>query len=124
MMLPELYVSKSVFDSNSIKLVNLCSIFISTWLTAAGFIHLVSYRRPRCQSASTDSTVPSTRWSGKKEIPPILLFLLYKFLTLIAGGELGGSLGKLSEFPGSLLLGMCLPAHGDHVHRWLWRRVC
>ncbi|KAI5103658.1 calcium-activated potassium channel subunit alpha-1 [Silurus meridionalis] len=27
--------------SNSIKLVNLCSIFISTWLTAAGFIHLV-----------------------------------------------------------------------------------
>lgn len=28
--------------SNSIKLVNLCSIFISTWLTAAGFIHLVS----------------------------------------------------------------------------------
>ncbi|KAI4883240.1 hypothetical protein NFI96_019734 [Prochilodus magdalenae] len=26
---------------NSIKLVNLCSIFISTWLTAAGFIHLV-----------------------------------------------------------------------------------
>ncbi|XP_051779696.1 calcium-activated potassium channel subunit alpha-1a isoform X9 [Erpetoichthys calabaricus] len=27
--------------SNSIKLVNLLSIFISTWLTAAGFIHLV-----------------------------------------------------------------------------------
>ncbi|XP_048842609.1 calcium-activated potassium channel subunit alpha-1-like isoform X17 [Brienomyrus brachyistius] len=27
--------------SDSIKLVNLCSIFISTWLTAAGFIHLV-----------------------------------------------------------------------------------
>ncbi|XP_007896679.1 calcium-activated potassium channel subunit alpha-1a [Callorhinchus milii] len=27
--------------SNSIKLVNLISIFISTWLTAAGFIHLV-----------------------------------------------------------------------------------
>uniref|UniRef100_A0A8B9FM90 Calcium-activated potassium channel subunit alpha-1 n=1 Tax=Amazona collaria TaxID=241587 RepID=A0A8B9FM90_9PSIT len=27
--------------NNSIKLVNLCSIFISTWLTAAGFIHLV-----------------------------------------------------------------------------------
>ncbi|XP_076855986.1 calcium-activated potassium channel subunit alpha-1-like isoform X2 [Brachyhypopomus gauderio] len=27
--------------SNSIKLVNLCSIFISTWLTGAGFIHLV-----------------------------------------------------------------------------------
>lgn len=30
--------------SNSIKLVNLCSIFISTWLTAAGFIHLVGQR--------------------------------------------------------------------------------
>lgn len=30
-----------VSHSNSIKLVNLCSIFISTWLTAAGFIHLV-----------------------------------------------------------------------------------
>ncbi len=30
--------------SNSIKLVNLCSIFISTWLTAAGFIHLVRGR--------------------------------------------------------------------------------
>ncbi|TTZ04184.1 Calcium-activated potassium channel subunit alpha-1 [Bagarius yarrelli] len=28
-------------SNNSIKLVNLCSIFISTWLTAAGFIHLV-----------------------------------------------------------------------------------
>ncbi|XP_076855993.1 calcium-activated potassium channel subunit alpha-1a-like isoform X2 [Brachyhypopomus gauderio] len=27
--------------SDSIKLVNLCSIFISTWLTGAGFIHLV-----------------------------------------------------------------------------------
>uniref|UniRef100_A0A4W4HIC0 BK channel n=1 Tax=Electrophorus electricus TaxID=8005 RepID=A0A4W4HIC0_ELEEL len=27
--------------SKSIKLVNLCSIFLSTWLTAAGFIHLV-----------------------------------------------------------------------------------
>uniref|UniRef100_A0A4W4HLS4 BK channel n=1 Tax=Electrophorus electricus TaxID=8005 RepID=A0A4W4HLS4_ELEEL len=26
---------------SSIKLVNLCSIFISTWLTGAGFIHLV-----------------------------------------------------------------------------------
>lgn len=31
-----------LLPSNSIKLVNLCSIFISTWLTAAGFIHLVS----------------------------------------------------------------------------------
>uniref|UniRef100_A0A8C9Z7F4 Calcium-activated potassium channel subunit alpha-1 n=1 Tax=Sander lucioperca TaxID=283035 RepID=A0A8C9Z7F4_SANLU len=30
-----------LLPSNSIKLVNLCSIFISTWLTAAGFIHLV-----------------------------------------------------------------------------------
>uniref|UniRef100_A0A8C7G6C5 Calcium-activated potassium channel subunit alpha-1 n=1 Tax=Oncorhynchus kisutch TaxID=8019 RepID=A0A8C7G6C5_ONCKI len=30
-----------ILPSNSIKLVNLCSIFISTWLTAAGFIHLV-----------------------------------------------------------------------------------
>lgn len=45
-------------------------------------------------------------------------------LTLIPGGELGGPMGKLSEFPGPLLLGMCLPAHGDHVYRWLWRRVC
>ncbi|CAB1312851.1 unnamed protein product, partial [Coregonus sp. 'balchen'] len=33
-----------ILPSNSIKLVNLCSIFISTWLTAAGFIHLVSGR--------------------------------------------------------------------------------
>ena len=32
----------SLLHSNSIKLVNLLSIFISTWLTAAGFIHLVS----------------------------------------------------------------------------------
>lgn len=31
-----------LLHSNSIKLVNLLSIFISTWLTAAGFIHLVS----------------------------------------------------------------------------------
>uniref|UniRef100_A0A8C2VVF9 Calcium-activated potassium channel subunit alpha-1 n=1 Tax=Chinchilla lanigera TaxID=34839 RepID=A0A8C2VVF9_CHILA len=31
----------SLLRSNSIKLVNLLSIFISTWLTAAGFIHLV-----------------------------------------------------------------------------------
>ncbi|XP_076855991.1 calcium-activated potassium channel subunit alpha-1-like [Brachyhypopomus gauderio] len=30
-----------IHTSNSIKLVNLCSIFISTWLTGAGFIHLV-----------------------------------------------------------------------------------
>ncbi|MGH0158463.1 UNVERIFIED_CONTAM: hypothetical protein FKN15_037666 [Acipenser sinensis] len=29
--------------SNSIKLVNLLSIFISTWLTAAGFIHLAMF---------------------------------------------------------------------------------
>lgn len=34
--------SLSPLHSNSIKLVNLLSIFISTWLTAAGFIHLVS----------------------------------------------------------------------------------
>ncbi|XP_076855996.1 calcium-activated potassium channel subunit alpha-1-like isoform X2 [Brachyhypopomus gauderio] len=27
--------------SDSIKLVNLCSVFLSTWLTGAGFIHLV-----------------------------------------------------------------------------------
>lgn len=33
-----------LLPSNSIKLVNLCSIFISTWLTAAGFIHLVGGR--------------------------------------------------------------------------------
>lgn len=37
-------ISEICFYSNSIKLVNLCSIFISTWLTAAGFIHLVSHQ--------------------------------------------------------------------------------
>uniref|UniRef100_A0A672MCR7 Calcium-activated potassium channel subunit alpha-1 n=1 Tax=Sinocyclocheilus grahami TaxID=75366 RepID=A0A672MCR7_SINGR len=34
-------LSSEEAQKHSYKLVNLCSIFISTWLTAAGFIHLV-----------------------------------------------------------------------------------
>lgn len=56
-------------SSNSIKLVNLCSIFISTWLTAAGFIHLVSENisltfpaAPRALWAALLLTPRCSRW--------------------------------------------------------------
>ncbi|XP_043911736.1 calcium-activated potassium channel subunit alpha-1 isoform X16 [Protopterus annectens] len=46
--------------SNSIKLVNLLSIFISTWLTAAGFIHLVENSGDPWENFSNSQ--PLTYW--------------------------------------------------------------
>lgn len=41
----------------------------------------------------------------------------------VSGGKLGRSVGKLPEFPEAVLLGVCVLAHGDDVHRGLRRRV-
>ena len=40
------------------------------------------------------------------------------------GGKLRGSMGRLQELPVSLVLGVCVPADGHHVHSWLRRCLC
>lgn len=111
------------FFSNSIKLVNLCSIFISTWLTAAGFIHLVWTFIPTLFPLHSFMLIiwkkiidiQSPRWRERACVP---------IRVSIPGGKLRWSLGKLSELPAADLLGVCLFADGDDVHCGLRGRVC
>lgn len=52
------------------------------------------------------------------------MFFLSLFCPFALGGEFRGPMGKFPKQPGSHLLGMCLLAHGDHVHCGLWRCLC
>ena len=77
--------------SNSIKLVNLLSIFLSIWLTGAGFIHLVE-----------NTGDPWADFQNSQSVG--YLYLSKNFYTLIL----------------AIVLGMCLFIDGNNVHCWLW----
>lgn len=136
-------VCEICFCSNSIKLVNLCSIFISTWLTAAGFIHLVSHQVLTGWKITTfflfrimcvEESLTVRRGTCIEKVVLISCWHLFRWnwnsfphvsaVGMFSGGKLRGSLGKLPKFPTSDVLGVCVPAHGHHVHSGLWRCLC
>lgn len=51
-------------------------------------------------------------------------FCCFFVVVAVLGGKLRGSLGKLPEFPVTVVLGMCLLTHGHHVHCGLRGRLC
>ena len=77
--------------SNSIKLVNLLSIFLSIWLTGAGFIHLVENTGDPWADFQNSQSVRSSKSKNHN----IILNL-------------------------AIVLGMCLFIDGNNVDCWLW----
>ena len=103
--------------------------FHSTSSTACSEAVSPTYRVPLGAANSCDWRCRTSRSSLDAGVVVFLVYYTYNvFLSLPClldlGGEFRGPMGKFPKQPGSYLLGMCLSAHGDHVHCWLRGCLC